>query len=161
MLTTPRVIYNTYLNVKEYTKLDYPFVLNEEIAAMNYIKSSTSKDSMFVIDPVHEFDVDTPSVYAFIDRPMFLSGKGILESHGIPTEKRSKIKTEIFTNPNPFLVAKHIVDNKVDYIYLLKKDVVVATESAYFSKIVFKNSVVTLIKMDRDLATEYLATENE
>lgn len=156
LLTVPRVSMNTYLNIVEYKKFDYRFVTNQELSAFKFIRDNTSDKALISVDPDNGFDRYTPYFSVFTQRPMYLSGEHILESHGIDANKRKSEQENIFKNSNVLVVAKSLLGSKIDYLLLWEKDHLPATESSYFTTKVFNNKEMSLLRINMGLAKRYI-----
>lgn len=156
-LTSIRILTNTYWTMQEYTKLDYKFITNEEQNAFNFIRNNTAKDALFIVDPSkNDFDQATPYINAYTQRPMFFSGKDQLLNHGINIKERFSLQNEIFRNQNPKIIGSDLLTNDIDYIIFWQNDFFAATESAYFTKTVYDNSKVKVVKIEKNLLRKFL-----
>lgn len=155
ILTMPRVAANSFFNASEYSRLGYLFITNEELKALKMLQLS-SENGFVAVDPDFYLDTNTPFVYAFTKKQMFLSGEGILESHGFDPAKKKIIKKEIFKSSNPITVANALLKNNISYLYLWEKNILPATQSAYFTKELAKGKNVTLLQVDRELVKKYI-----
>lgn len=160
--TIPRVVNNTYRNIREYTRLDYLFISNAELAAFSFIRKNTSSDSIFVVDPyTNDFDRGTPYISAFTDRPMYFSGENQLLNHELDITKKSKTRDYIFRNRSVNNVLSSLYENKINYVIFWKNDNFIATESAKFTKSVYANSKVKILKVDRELINKYIKSRSK
>lgn len=160
-LTLPRIVLNTYLNINEYSKLGYLFIKNDQLEAFSFVQKHTNIDSLFIVDPANGLDARTPYVGVFIDRPMFVSGEEQLKNHGISTKKRTKIRDFVFRSSNPNAVAGALLANKINYIFLFENNNLIATESSYFTKQVFRNSDMKILKVDDDAIKRFLQKDKK
>lgn len=161
ILTIPRIITDLYQNISSYHKFGYLFVTNNELSLYGYLRNSTDKNSLVLVDINHGNDQESPLVYAFTLRPMFLSGKGILDSHNQDTAKRFKIKFTIFKSNDPVLVADNLLSSKIDYLLLWESNKLAATESAMFTQTVLKNPAGAILKVDKQKAEEYIESQTK
>lgn len=160
-LSLPRIISNSYSTLLEYKKLGYRFITNQELQVFDFIKSNISKNSLFMVDPYkNEFDQSTPYVAAFADRPMFFSGKDQLANHGIDIQERFDLQNEIFRNQNPKIVGSDLLTNNINYVIFWQNDFFIATESAYFTKTVYKNAKVKVVKIEKNLLKKFIESKS-
>jgi hypothetical protein len=150
LLTLPRVTLNTFSTIKEYLKFEYLMVSNEETEAFLFIKSNTPKDSLFLVDPEYRFEVNTPQVSAFVERPMFLSGQQILESHSIDTKERELVRRNILKSYSSYDVAKDLYLNNISYVLFKGEAFFNATESADFTRKIFGNDLINIYEVDNN-----------
>jgi hypothetical protein len=148
ILTIPRIAYEWRINSTNLFKHEGFIVDTAELEALNFLKEKTSKDSLVLIDN-RTFLMETSSPYmSFLaDRPMFFSGKGILDSHGIDTSKRLQIVDTVVTSSDVAIVNTILSENNIDYIYMSARDSLLVEKSAYFVKTVFKNNKVKILKI--------------
>ena len=86
-----------------------------------------------------------------MDRSLFIDGDystySIVASHGVNTDKRVQIEKTIFSDNNPRLIKKLLQNNAIQYIYL-GSETKLALYPPPFLKPVFKNSEITILKLD-------------
>jgi hypothetical protein len=129
------------------TKPDF-LIAPQELEAYTYLEKHTNKNSLILVD-TKEFpkSKDTPYVSLLTDRPVYLSGMGILASHGIDFVQREQTQNIILTSKNRLQVKKFLEANKISYI-LLSTNTVLPTErkNPYLIK-VFQNRVMKILKV--------------
>lgn len=154
LLTIPRVALNTYLNTMQYIKGGYLYITPDHLHAFTYINTITPKNSLFLIDPGIGFDRSTPFIYAFIQRPMYISGENILTSHQINVQNRVKLYQDLFKTSNIKVLTKELTQTNADYIYLWQRKEMNATESANFITPVFSDGDITILKINKEKESE-------
>lgn len=112
------------------------------------MREKTEKDSIILVDyKAFKIDAESPYVSFLADRPMFLSGLGDeLTAHGIDFSDRKTVADAILTSRSPKKIRENLLKNKINYIYLSSLDNKLATEAAQFSKVVFRNQKIRILK---------------
>lgn len=153
IISVPRVIYQVYQNIEWVSTRKGFLVENSHLAATEYLKGKIPNDSLVLVDSSFlESDSTTPLVSFLSDKNMYLSGEGILSSHNINTQERSAIKHRIIKDYDPMVVAKDILNSKVNYIVTSNSVMLNATESATFLDIVYHNDASRIYRVSyRDL----------
>lgn len=147
LLTSVRVADNTYFNILQFSKFGYLFVGNDFKEAFNFIKNRTDSNSLMIVDPNFGYDRYSPFVEAFTKRQMFVSGEKILESHNVDIRKRQKVRDIIFKSISEDLIAKELIENKIDYILLWEGDALYSGKNS-FTRTVFQNEKIRILKVD-------------
>lgn len=155
LLSAPRIVSNVYGTAKRYNQFDYLFIENNELAAYRYLERSTPGTSVIAVDNQHGTDNESPVVYAFTGRLMYLSGVGILNSHNQKTEQRNAVKQTVFRSSDPRVLAQTLVDAHIDYLFLWNGNTLAAKETDYFLTKVFTNSMSTIWRVNRTKAREF------
>ncbi len=89
-----------------------------ELAALNYLKEKTLKNSLVLVDPNNNNDYLSPYVSVFSDRPMFYSGANLQFNHVIDDHNRGSSVKTIFSRSNYNVIKASLASNKIDYLYL-------------------------------------------
>lgn len=147
LLTIPRVTFETYINLKRIFHHEGFKITHAELEGYKYIRENTDRNSVILFDD-REFEISIKSPYAsiFTDRKIFLSGKGILQSHNIDTSKREAIQREIIEGNNPVSVLQKIKDNDINYIIMHKNTELNAEKVKKITKKVFSNEKIKILK---------------
>ena len=83
---------------------------------MDYIRNITSLNQRILIDP-SQYELDAIYVSALSQRRIYLASQGYaVQTGNFPTDKFTDLQ-DFFANP----VKSYLTNNKIDYIYLLKK----------------------------------------
>ncbi len=153
LFSVPRIIYQVYQNIEWVSAQKGFLVDNSHLAATDYLRDKIPNDSLVLIDSSFlEMDSTTPLVSFLSNKKMYLSGEGILDSHGISTQERLAVKRRIIKDYDPMTVAKDIFNSKVNYIVTSNSVSLNATESANFLDIVYYNNASRIYKVSyRDL----------
>lgn len=131
-LTIPRVVYQVYQNIDWVLNQRGFIISNSQLDALEYLSSRPSDSLVMVHASFSDQDETTPFVSFFTRKPMYLSGKGILDSHAISTQKRNTVKEMIMKSDNPVKVAMTIKNSKIDYILMSDFQELAATQTAVF-----------------------------
>ena len=148
LLTAPRVLYEWQTSTTRLLKHEGLVISNLELQSLNYLREKTDKTALVLVD-YRGFDKDfySPYVSFLADRPMFLSGKGILESHGIETSERERVVDDILTNKDAVAANNTLLSNNIKYIYMSDEDTLLIEKYPRFVKIVFRNKDVKILKV--------------
>lgn len=107
------------VNIKNIiSKIENPndLIPKDEISAMYYLRNITSLNQRILIDP-SQYEFDAISVPALSQRRIYLASPGYaIQTGNFPTNKFADLH-DFYTNP----VKSYLINNKIDYIYLLKK----------------------------------------
>ncbi len=154
VITIPRIIYETSRNVGNLIHGNYTIVSKPTIEGARYLKAhSNTKDIVAIDNRDFFYDVNAPMFSILVDRPMFLSGVGLLKHFGVDTQEREKIVDQIFTNPDKATVAKMLIETGIDYLVSSSQTPPTSTQSAIFLPISYENQDVVIRKVDVGIAT--------
>lgn len=162
LLTIPRVFHEGYLNMTRILTREGFLIENNELEGLNFVKSKTGEKSLILVDNrKFNLDLEAPYISFLADRPMFLSGiNNELKTHGINFSDRELVRDVVLKNSNICEVGSALFENKVDYIYMSPLDDLKATESAYFTQVVFENPRVKILKVSGESLVEYMRNNN-
>lgn len=107
------------VNIKNIiSKIENPndLIPKDEISAMYYLRNITSLNQRILIDP-SQYEFDAIYVPALSERRIYLASPGFaVQTGNFPTNNFVDLQ-DFYTNP----VKSYLINNKIDYIYLLKK----------------------------------------
>ena len=151
LLTVPRVLYQTVLNIQNIIKPNYLMVDNNELEAIKYIRDKTEKNAVIMVNyEKFKLDAKSPYISFLADRQMFLSGLvHALSDHGIDFSDRIAVVDQVLNSKDSRKVARLLKQNSIDYLYLHPSDTL-ATDSAYFLQTVFQNYKAKLVKVSKN-----------
>ena len=151
ILTVPRVLQSALVNIQNIQMKKGFIVDNYELSGLRYLKEKTKTDSLVLVDyKVFKTDAESPYISFLADRQMFLSGLvDELTAHGIDFSGRKAVVDTILTSHNSKEIRENLVKNKINYIYLSSLDSKLATEAANFTKKVFENQRVRILKNNK------------
>lgn len=148
VLTVPRVLQTTATNIISIQSKEGFIIDNYELEGIQYLREKTEKDSIILVDyRAFKIDAESPYISFLADRQMFLSGlANVLISHGIDISVRKEVVDTILTSHEPKTIRENLVRSKINYIYLSSLNSTLATEAASFSRVVFKNPKIRILK---------------
>ena len=148
ILTVPRVFQEAVSNINKIQAKEGFLIDNHELNGLRYLKEKTEKDAIVLVDyKFFKVDAESPYISLLTDRSMFLSGfRESLTSHGIDFSHRKEAIDVILTSHDPKTIRETLVRSKINYIYLSSFNSTLATEAASFSKTVFQNPKVRILK---------------
>lgn len=148
ILTATRVFQTAFLNIYNIQAKKGFIIDSYELNGLQYLREKTGKDSLILVDyKAFKIDAESPYISFLADRQMFLSGfKEALTTHGIDFTTRKAIVDTILTSHDPEEIRENLVKSKIDYIYLSPLNSTLATEAASFSKTVFQNPKIRILK---------------
>ncbi len=145
-LTIPRVVQETKLNIERLLNHKAELITTNQYNAFNFLK--TQKKGLTLID--HKYfilDQKSPYIHYFSQQPMYLSGTQILASHGVATDEKEAIQSQILTGTTSEAVLA-IKKSNISYIILGKSAGIASTESAQFLDTIYKNKEVKILKVN-------------
>ncbi|MCR4325027.1 MAG: hypothetical protein NUV69_05060 [Candidatus Curtissbacteria bacterium] len=119
-LTVSRSLYegmNNFLYVQ--SKKGY-LVTSDELNAFSYLKNETPRDSVVLVESWMAEDEPFMYVSFLSDRPLFLSGAGVLRDHGQDTKSREGIVRVVFSSSDPLEIKNNLKGNSISYLYVEK-----------------------------------------
>jgi len=150
LLTVPRVSFETIMNIKRFLKPEGLLISNEELELYQTINKDSLAFFKVAIDPNHYLGHNTPYVSIFIERPLLVSGNGLLKHFRLPIEKEEESQLLIFNNQSEEKVIRELLANQIKYIILYEDHSLKATESAHFTFPKVKNKSGVLLEVDRN-----------
>lgn len=154
LLTIPRVLYASYETLSHYISGGGFGMSIADSELFYFLRNKVSKGSIILID---ESSVESSYMPAFIDQKMYLSGQGILDSHGIDSTKRRQIVHSIYNDQNPFSVGELLIQNNIDYFLVPHNNILAATEVMSFSDMVFRSDKLAVYKVDREKLLRFIS----
>ncbi len=107
------------VNIKNIiSKIENPndLIPADEISAMDYLRNITSLDQRILIDP-SQYEFDAIYAPALSQRRIYLASQGYAIQTGNISINKFNALENFYSNP----VKSYLTNNKIDYIYLLKK----------------------------------------
>lgn len=148
IFTATRVFQTAFVNIQN-IQMGKGFIIdNYELNSLRYLREKTEKDAIILVDyKAFKIDAESPYVSFLADRQMFLSGfRESLTTHGVDFSARKAIVDAILTSHNSKEIRENLVKHKIDYTYLSLLNNTLATEAAQFSKVVFQNQKIRILK---------------
>lgn len=150
VITAPRIVFETSLNIKRFLKPEGFLITNEELALYQFIDKDAAPDEVVAVDPNHYLGKNTPYVSLFINQPLLVSGNGLLKHFRINIEKEEKSQTLIFGTEDEKLLAKELLTNRIKYILLYENNRLSTKKSNDFTFVVIKNKEGSVLKVSRE-----------
>lgn len=147
LVTIPRVTYESVKNLKQIATQQGSLIDKDELNAYQYLRQNTTTNSLILVDTSNlPLSHDSPFMSLFTDRHIYLSGQGILASHGINYAEREKVINNLLTTDNPQITRGIINQNKIDYIVLSAQKILPSEAKACFLSTIFTNQKVRIVK---------------
>jgi len=149
LFTIPRVVVEWKNNINNILSHKGFIIENAELEGLDFLRKKTDRNSIVFVDN-RKFPMSNTSPYiSFLtDRPIFLSGLGILNSHGIDISERLKLAQIVVVSREVEIVKKVLLDNKIKYILMSAQDELPTERTAYFFKNVFQNQRIKILEID-------------
>ena len=153
--TLPRVLYGLNNNLRDiYNKKGF-FLYPDEVTAFEFIKNKTNKSALLLIDPELKESINTPYVSFLTDRPIYLTGQLILESHAVASNERLEVTDNIIKSKDLSLITSLLQKNSINYIVAPSNIDFAASESAYFIRPVFSDIRMKIFEVDYKLMDKF------
>lgn len=141
------------------------YISQNELSALQYLKSSTPEDSVILTYPYEQtaknnkqaplpvsiYD-STSYVSAFASRYVYFADELMAGNTGLDIKKRQNNLKEFYNNDNPLLAKKFLKDNKINYIYFLKTEItgqkIKLSETELNAEIVYSNDEAKILKIN-------------
>jgi len=148
-LTIPRSLYEISGNIGKYVSSDYYPVSNGELEAFRYIRNNAERQTVVQGSPDNPLDIQTPYVSFFTERPSYLAGGGLLETHNVKVKDRKKALEKIFASTNVIDYSSGLRKLGVSYVYLQKKpeQMLKFNIDPTYLKTVYENQTAVVLKV--------------
>ncbi len=118
----PRIGYHAYQAVADQITFHYQELYRPaELAALTFLREQTPSGSVIQSHQKNYLDQNTPYIAYFADRPTFLTGVGMLQSHNQPIQGRKAELAQMFASTSSLELANQLRSHQIDYLYLQKK----------------------------------------
>lgn len=152
LLSLPRSIHELWNTTKEYrSDGGYQLVSNARLDAYGYIRSQTAADAVLQTNLKNIQNRETLYAAFFTDRPTYLTGLGMLESHNQPIGERKGTVSSLFVASQSAQFSNALLSTTIDYLLLENLGdltPVMATSSALQQ--VYANQEASVFKVVRD-----------
>lgn len=149
LLTIPRVAVRTIENIQQLQKQTGFIISSDELQGYTFLNETEGEPPIVLVDKKSlVMSKDSPYVSFLIQGKMYITGEGILESHGINIKERSKIADTIFTTADEKVVRQILVREKIDYLILQPKENLKIDDSE-FLKTVFENNDIKILEFSQ------------
>ncbi|MDO8659029.1 MAG: hypothetical protein Q7K54_00335 [Candidatus Parcubacteria bacterium] len=140
--TLPRWIHKTS-SLKYYFSVTTPNIHMDELEAMRFIKEKTPSKDVVLVFNQGQWDSMYPYVSIFSQRDMFLSGKTILERHGVFFKNREIVVQAILASKDRDLTKKLLKENNINTLYFYGNHEWLGKKYSFIKKI-FGNEQITI-----------------
>lgn len=156
-ITVPRVIFQTIQNFSFISSGRGYILTNPQLELTTFAKNKSPKEALYYIDASFiDEDYESPFVSFLIDRPVYLSGRGILADHNVNTDQRFITLGKIKRSSDTLLVASLLRKTNIQYIITHDVQHFSAPQAGYFMKEVFRNSSGKILKIVPDKLSGYI-----
>jgi hypothetical protein len=161
IFTIPRIIYEINQNSIRLIHADDFLISTQDLQGFEKLKILSENNELVLVDE-RAFPLEKDSTYiSFIaNRRMFLSGVGILNSHGVDSNYRQLTKEIIFNSSDPINIGKALEKNKIDLIITDPQHYLGSTYSAHFMSNIYQNKKVRILKFSDKDFREFLKNLN-
>lgn len=161
ILTIPRVTNQTYENIRNVAQENGFILTNSQLELMNTARA-VNPDSLFYIDQsFSEADFESPFVSYIIDKPVYLSGRGILKDHNVDTQKRVALLLSLFRSQDSMRVAKLLKKSNIEYIITKNPIEFSANRAGYFASEIYRNNSGRILHINQKNVEKYIKANNE
>ena len=152
LLTIPRVAYEFQRNIVRITSWNVTTFPKNEIKGLEFL--SLQPRGLVLVD--HEYfklDEISPYMSLYAKQPMYLSGIGILDSHGVNVGERKK-QYEMIIGGLSIDVARALFDSKISYIITGTNKL--DSHFLPFISTVYSSDKMYILRVDRQKLSKYL-----
>lgn len=162
IITIPRVLHDGVISIQNLLSGKGFVISHFEIDAFEYLRRTQEDKSMILVDN-RKFYSDAESTYiSFLaDRPLFISGIGVLRSHGADLSKRKRIRDTFFSTTDTSLMGMLLLNNNIGHIMMYSPQKLKAEGSERFFQAEYQNSQIKILKVSKEAIRNYLAVENK
>lgn len=152
----------SYTSLKDYFGNPPPSnIPTQEISALNFLKQQSDGivltypydkylKNNFKKTPIPIFAYETTAyVSAYTHKNVFLEDEMNLDITGFNWQHRRDLSQQFFTSINPFFARGFLVDNQINYIYLVENQLLPLDESSLQIDKIFDNSYARIYKVQR------------
>lgn len=147
LLTLPRAFHEGAENLINIEKQRGFNIDNQTLNSLSYLKLKTPQNSKIIIDPWMSEEEVFMYITFLSDRPIFLSGAGVMRDHGQDTHQREGVVNDIYNSKNSALVHDLLLKNNINYIYLTKDSGYKNNLKMDFLSPIFENDKVEILKI--------------
>lgn len=145
ILTIPRVVNEFQSNIKKITSWNVTTFPKNEISGLEFL--SQQQRGLVLVDHTHfKLDDISPYMSLYSEQPMFLSGLGILDSHGVEAKERKK-QYESIINGSVLDATKTIYNTHINYVITIPHGL---DKLSPYSESLYMNDNIQIIKINRD-----------
>lgn len=146
--TISRGLFEVIGNIRSISHAEGLKIDANEIEALNYINTSIDKDSVIMLSEW----MSEEEIFLYIsflgDRPVFLTGAGVLRDHGFDTTGKKAVVSQVLNSDDLELVRVLVSENKINYLYLPQEVNFKLLGNDSVSEIKFQNQKIKIIKFN-------------
>lgn len=148
--TLPRFFYESANNLKNFMKPKGFLINREERQLFEVINERSEPTDKIAVEPGHYIGHVSPYLSLFIDRPLMVSGGGLLKHFRLGVDGAVDEQKVMFETTNEKELLDRLIENDIKYVFLYEYHELKATESASFTSLAAKNSAGSVLILDRE-----------
>ncbi len=145
VLTIPRVLYEFQNNMTKIINWNVTTFPNDEVRGLEFL-SKQQKGLVLVDHRYFKLDEISPYMSLYTKQPMFLSGIGILDSHGVKPEKREEQYIAVIER-SASDAARMLYDTQVSYIITRPHAL---DKIQFYTESIYSNSTVQVLRLKKE-----------
>lgn len=144
----PRFVFAGYVNVTTELLQTPTLLSNNDLTSYNFMKNLPPHQMVLAIHATgYDYDIDTPILSLMTNQYMFLSGEGIIDSHGASNEYRLNTVKTIETSFDAKEITNLLHSNHINYLYIYGQYNLVTPMSALPLKVVYHNATSSILQV--------------
>lgn len=149
MLSIPRAVHTSYFYLDTYRNSKVEQVVSpDELAAFRFIETQLPAASVVQSSPLNTWDKTSPYVAYYSQRPAYLSGVGMMDTHNQPVSDPYAEYKKMFMEVDGVTLRSYLQDRAVTHVYLRKKaDELPSYPPSELGSVVFENDSVMLVAL--------------
>ncbi len=155
VLSIPKWIFAVQFYINDSFFTGFHGVTQKEIEAFNFVKNTTEKDALIFIVNHDKFQEYASLGSVLMDRPLFLSGRGVSGNVSEEIANRRQDKEIVQTSLDPQAIHEVLVDNKIQYLFFYGKPDLQADIDTIGVKQVFSNDAATVLEVLEEYEKNY------
>ena len=144
----PRFVYAGYVNVTTELLQEPTHLTKTDLAAYTFMKDLPPHQMVLAIHATgYDYDIDTPILSLMTNQYMFLSGEGIIDSHGASNEYRLHVVKTIETSNDPQEITNVLHENHIQYLFIYGIYNLVTPMNKLPLNVVFQNTKYSILQV--------------
>ncbi len=140
----PRILFQTNNNVDNILRYKGFTITNDELQGLQFL-SKQKTDFVLVKDDKNDFESGSLYYGVLSDVPLYLSGVGILRSHGVNIKDRRDLANIVFTSKNRKLIRQILLGNNISHLVLPADEALLIEKNTEQVKTIFRNKTVKIL----------------
>lgn len=160
--TLPRVSYEAISNFSNFLEPKGFFISPQEQELYSFVNQNASPEARVGLDPnyyIGKNEPQAPFVSLFIDRPLFISGKGLLKHFGLDINQEEEAQKQIFSSTDKKTVAKTLLADNIEYLILYNNHLLKIENAESLTSVVFRNQGGKILKVNKEKLLDVLLEE--